>query len=236
MNALKPISELSGSCLGSLKEENTIDIMEKCSHQKLSPLKTDIKRISSHKHIIFSVKEDMVFIVCVTGPHRLPKTKTKFIPANVYTELLLEDGCTGMMSGKELYPDSNFDSDENYASFNLHFEKNYLEKIPGLTDTKLTHVFTYLDKVKTEVDITQIHQISEQLDKNLQIISKMDNENSFVYSVLGAAIGSIVLTILVGGIFVFMLLRNHKSKLVQLERLLESKFAEAENRLSHKLE
>ena len=126
----------------------------------------------------------MVFIVCVTGPHRLPKTKTKFIHANVYTELLLEDGCTGMMSGKELYPDSNFDSDENYASFNLHFEKNYLEKIPGLTDTKLTHVFTYLDNVKTEIDITQIHQISEQLDKNLQIISKMDNESSFVYTVL----------------------------------------------------
>ena len=140
------------------------------------------------------------------------------------------------MSGKELYPDSNFDSDENYASFNLHFEKNYLEKIPGLTDTKLTHVFTYLDKVKTEVDITQIHQISEQLDKNLQIISKMDNESSFVYTVFGVAIGSIVFTILVGGIFVFMLLRNHKSKLVQLESLLESKFAEAENRLDHKLE
>ena len=45
------------------------------------------------------------------------------------------------MSGNMLYPDSNFDSDQNYASFNLHFEKNYLEKIPGLTDTKLTHVW-----------------------------------------------------------------------------------------------
>ena len=68
----------------------------------------------------------------------------------------------------------------------------------------------------------------------------MDNESSFVYTVFGVAIGSIVFTILVGGIFVFMLLRNHKSttssKLVQLERLLESKFAEAENRLYPKLE
>ena len=125
----------------------------------------------------------------------------------------------------------------------MHFEKNYLEKIPGLTDTKLTHVFTYLDKVKTEVDITQIHQISEQLDKNLQIISKMDNESSFVYTVFGVAIGSIVFTILVGGIFVFMLLRNHKSttssKLAELETLLQLKFAEAEateNRLYPKID
>ena len=78
--------------------------------------------------------------------------------------------------------------------------------------------------MKTEVDITQIHQIREQLDKNLKIISKMDNESSFVYTVFGAAIGSTVFTILVGGIFVFMLLRNHKSntssssKFAQLER------------------
>ena len=75
VSAVKPISELSTSCLGSLKQNNPNGIMEKCSSKKLSPLKTDIQRISSHKHIIFSIKDDKAIIVC-SSKHRLPTTKS----------------------------------------------------------------------------------------------------------------------------------------------------------------
>ena len=130
------------------------------------------------------------------------------------------------MSGSKLYPDSNFDSDQNYASFNLHFEKNYLENIPGLTATKLNHVLTYLNNVKTEVDITQIHQISEEIDKNLQVISKMDNGNFYTYIVFGVTIGALVIAILAGSISACIVFSKYKgdtaNKITELERLINT--------------
>ena len=68
---------------------------------------------------------------------------------------------------------------------------------------KLNYVLTYLHNEKTKVNVTQIHQISEEIDRNLQAISKMDTWNSYVYIVFGVTIGIIVLVvlaILVGGI------------------------------------
>ena len=68
VNVLKPISELSGSCLESLKEENTNEIMEKCSHQKLSPFKTDIKE-SAATNISFSLLKKIWSLLSVSLDH-----------------------------------------------------------------------------------------------------------------------------------------------------------------------
>ena len=111
----------------------------------------------------------------------------------------------GFINDNVFYPDSNYDSDENYSSFDLGFEKNYLEKIPGITETKLTHIFTLLDKVKTDVDITQIHQMSVQIDKNLE-----DWNNSFTNPLLYGTIVALAITFLVGGISIYFLFRMYK--------------------------
>ena len=91
------------------------------------------------------------------------------------------------MNRRTFYPDSNFDSRENHASFDLHFHKSYLENIPGITSSKLAHIFTLVDTIKTEVDISEIHQISQQIEKNLQY-------SMLHYSTLGGS-GLIILAL-----------------------------------------
>ena len=77
--------------------------------------------------------------------------------------------------------------------------------IPGITETKLTHIFTLLDKVKTDVDITQIHQMSVQIDKNLEVWN-----NSFTNPLLYGTIVALAKTFLVGGISIYFLFRMYK--------------------------
>jgi hypothetical protein len=149
---------------------------------------------------VFSIKEDKATVVC-ESENGNRKTKITYIPANVYKDVFLEDGCTGFINDNVFYPDSNYDSDENYSSFDLGFEKNYLEKIPGITETKLTHIFTLLDKVKTDVDITQIHQMSVQIDKNLELWWN----NSFTNPLLYGTIVALAITFLAGGISIHFL-------------------------------
>ena len=125
------------------------NIYEKSGQKKLSQLKSlEIIRISSHKQIIFSTKDDSVKIEC-PRKHGLERSKEKFIHPNVYTELVLDDGCKAKISGNMLYPNSNFDSGDNYVNFDLHFETDYPKKLPGMTDTKLPHVLSHIDNVKT---------------------------------------------------------------------------------------
>ena len=178
----------------------------------------DTKRINSHKHIIFSTKEDEVKIEC-PKKHGLERSKSKFIHANVYTEIVIEDGCKGQIHRNILYPDSNFDSGDNYVNFDLHFETNYLKKLPGITDTKLPHVLAYLENVKTEVDVTEIHQFSQQLGRNDQDFEKIDSGNEFIYKIFGGICGLVALTLIIGGISLYFFFKSHASRIQVLEGL-----------------
>ena len=206
INSLKPKSQMENNCLGALKLEKPNKIMENCRHKRLSPLKTDVKRINSHKYMIFSTKEDSVTIVCV-NKYGKSSAKNEFIPANVHKELLLEDQCKGIMSdGSMLYPDINFDSEENYISFNLPFEKDNITQIlPGMTETKLDDAMAYLHEVQTDVDVTELHQFSKMIHKNLQFNSRMDNQSSFSNIVLVVAISGILQGLLFGAISYYIL-------------------------------
>ena len=153
-------------------------------------------------NIVFSTKDDSVKIEC-PRKHGLERSKEKFIHPNVYTELVLDDGCKAKISGNMLYPNSNFDSGDNYVNFDLHFETDYLKKLPGMTDTKLLHVLAYLENVKTEVDVTEIHQFSQQLKKHDQAFKKIDSGNEFIYKVFGGLCGLVLLTLFIGGISLY---------------------------------
>ena len=113
------------------------------------------------------------------------------------------------MNRRTFYPDSNFDARENHASFDLHFHKNYLENIPGITSSKLAHIFTLVDTIKTEVDISEIHQISKQIEKNLQF-------SMWQYGTAGGT-GFIIVALVISVCVLFRKTNKTDSKIKEIE-------------------
>ena len=66
-----------------------------------------------------------------------------------------------------------------------------------MTETKLDNAMAYLHEVQTDVDVTELHQFSKMIHKNLQFNSRMDNQSSFSNIVLVVAISGILQGLLI---------------------------------------
>ena len=211
VSTLRPIDDLKETCLGSLREGNSNQIMKTCRNKKLVPLKFDMKRVESHRYIIYTHEEDRAKIFCPDNHGNIVLDAEITIPTNVYTEIPIKNECFGklLVNRRTFYTDSNFDARENHASFDLHFHKSYLENIHGITSTKLEHIYALVDTVKTEVDISEIHQISQQIEKNLQY-------SMLQYSTAGGS-GLIILALVISTCILFRKSNKMESKLQEIK-------------------
>ena len=217
---LKPISQLGTSCLGSLWNKNSDGIMEKCDEKNLKPLALDIKKIKSNQFVIFSIKRDMVTFRCENE-----KLSYQTIEPKVYTKVTVKDGCIGeLYSGNELIPDEDYESEEIYTSFNLHFETNYVQKISGMDDEKVHEVMKYLNKINQSIPISEVHQVSQIIEKEKKMTSKLDgifDDLMGTFNIFGGlGIGSSVLVVCVAGLAVyFFCIKGHRDRIEHLEFL-----------------
>ena len=211
MSTLRPIDDLKETCLGSLREGNSNQIMKTCRNKKLVPLKFDMKRVESHRYVIYTREEDRAKIFCPDNHGNIVLDAEITIPTNVYTGIPIKNECFGklLVNRRTFYTDSNFDARENHASFDLHFHKSYLENIHGITSTKLEHIYGLVDTVKTEVDISEIHQISQQIEKNLQY-------SMLQYSTAGGS-GLIILALVISICILFRKSNKMESKLQEIK-------------------
>ena len=211
VSTLRPIDDLKETCLGSLREGNSNQIMKTCRNKKLVPLKFDMKKVESHRYVIYTREEDRAKIFCPDNHGNVVLDAEITIPTNIYTEIPIKNECFGklLVNRRTFYPDSNFDSRENHASFDLHFHKSYLENIHGITSTKLEHIYALVDTVKTEVDISEIHQISQQIEKNLQY-------SMLQYSTAGGS-GLMILALVISICILFRKSNKMESKLQEIK-------------------
>ena len=74
-----------------------------------------------------------------------------------------------------------------------------------MTETKLDNAMAYLHEVQTDADVTELHQFSKIIHKNLKFNSRMDNQSSFSNIVLVVAISGILQGLLFGAISYYIL-------------------------------